>query len=106
MDSTTPLFVGTANRVCAIDRASGRMLWNVTLNDKLFKMGSDFVNLEFDGEALFAATLGELYCLDPRTGAIRWKISLENARTNPVTFASSPSANRDAAMSKQRMDNP
>jgi hypothetical protein len=104
MNTTSPLFVGTANRVCAIDRATGHKLWQVTLNDKFWKMGSNFVNLDYDGESLFAAAFGELYCLDPQTGAVRWKILLAGSR-NPVTFASSPSANREAAMSKLLSDN-
>jgi outer membrane protein assembly factor BamB len=29
----SPLFVGTANRVYAIDRDSGRVIWDIKLND-------------------------------------------------------------------------
>ena len=98
---TAPLFVGTANRVYAIDRGSGRILWNVSLNDRFFKMGSSFVNLEFDGESLFVATFGDLYCLDPQSGEIRWKVPLkvplQGTMANPVTFAASVSTNREAA---------
>lgn len=104
MDPNHPLFVGTANRVYAIDRGSGAVLWKVVLNDRFFKMGSSFVSLEFDGQSLFAAAYGHLYCLDPRTGDVRWKAPLDGTLANPVTFAPSATANRDAAVARHRSD--
>jgi outer membrane protein assembly factor BamB len=96
MQNSVPLFVGTANRVYSIDRQSGRVIWQVTLNKQFFRMGSSFVNLEFDGESLFAASYGQLYCLNPQTGETRWKVPLQGVMANPVTFASSP--NHQAAL--------
>jgi outer membrane protein assembly factor BamB len=94
----SPLFVGTANRVYAIDRDSGRVVWDIKLNDHFLKMGSSFVNLEFDGDSLFAATFGDLYCLNPQTGETRWKVTLQGTLANPVSFATSLSGNREAAL--------
>ena len=100
MKNLVPLFVGTANRVYSIDRQSGRVIWQVTLNKQFFKKGSSFVNLEFDGESLFAAVFGEVYCLDPKTGETKWKVPLQGIWVNPVTFASSASSNREATLAQ------
>jgi outer membrane protein assembly factor BamB len=73
------LFVGINGNVLAIDHASGEEVWRV-------KLKGDFVNLSFEGDSLFAAAQGELYCLDPSTGHIRWNNPLKGLGWGIVTF--------------------
>ena len=53
-----------------IDRRTGTVLWEARL------AGSQFVNIQMSGDDLLAATRGELYCLDPATGQLKWQNSL------------------------------
>jgi outer membrane protein assembly factor BamB len=104
MSTSEPLFVGTSNRVHAIDRATGAILWHRELDTRFFKFGNNFVNLYFDGSSLFAATFAKVYCLDPVDGSVRWEARLEGSALNPTTFASSASFNAEAAWNKFRTD--
>ncbi len=74
------LYIGIAGTVLAIDRASGKEVWRV-------KLKGDFVNVTLDREGLFAAAHGELYCLDPATGDVRWHNPLKGMGYGMVTFA-------------------
>ncbi len=60
------MHIGVKGCVIAIDRRSGETQWETPLK------GSGFTNVSLDGEQLFAATKGELWCLDPNSGAILW----------------------------------
>jgi outer membrane protein assembly factor BamB len=50
--------------------------------------GSDFVNQDGD---LYATAKGELFCLDPATGNIRWQNPLKGFGRGLVTIAASGS---------------
>ena len=65
-----PLFIGIKGRVLRIDRRTGQALWETHL------AGSQFVNVQTSGDDLLASTKGELYCLDPDTGRIKWQNGL------------------------------
>ena len=60
------VYVGIKGTVLALERNSGRILWQRNL------AGSSFVNLVESGQQLFALSQGEAYCLDAETGAILW----------------------------------
>ncbi len=87
------LFIGINGKVVAVDRTTGEEIWRA-------KLGGDFVNLTIDGGELFAATQGELYCLDPVTGSVRWHNPLKGLGYGIVTFATA--GNVQAIMRKKR----
>lgn len=60
------IYLGVKGSVVAVDSANGRELWAVALKS------TDFVNVMLDDDNLYATTRGEIFCLDPKTGAIRW----------------------------------
>ena len=70
MSTMKPLFIGIKGRVMRIDRSTGKVLWEARL------AGSQFVNIQTNGDDLLAATRGELYCLDPETGRLKWQNGL------------------------------
>lgn len=64
------LFIGIRGTVLALHRRNGQIIWQTEL------AGWDFVNLVLDGDDLLATARGEISCLDPATGRVRW--------TNPL----------------------
>jgi outer membrane protein assembly factor BamB len=80
---TTPLlFVGIRGRVLALDHDIGAEIWRAEL-------GSDVVTVVWDGEALFAATSGEIWRLDPQTGGQIWHNKLKGLGRMLISIASS-----------------
>jgi outer membrane protein assembly factor BamB len=67
--------------VLALNSATGAEIWSRKLK------GGDFVNLVLDGPNLFAATHGEIFRLDPRTGIIRWHNPLRGYGWGLVSIA-------------------
>lgn len=65
------VYVGIKYTVLALDRATGMEVWRTKLPKVRFRSG-EFVGLALDGDALFATTSGEVFCLDPATGGVRW----------------------------------
>ncbi len=82
MKKQTLIFVGIKGCVVALDRDSGNEVWRAEL-------GSDYVTVLWDGEALFAATSGELTRLDPASGAALWYNKLKGLGRGLVNLASS-----------------
>ena len=80
-DIASLIFLGIKGSVIALDRRTGSPAWAMTLK------GSDFVNVAFDGESVFATARGELYCLDPLTGRIRWNNPLKGFGWGLCTIA-------------------
>jgi outer membrane protein assembly factor BamB len=66
------LYLAFRAQVFALDRATGRMLWNWRASN-----GMGFVALLVDGDRLFASVNGYTYCLDPLTGRELWSNPLE-----------------------------
>ena len=81
VDQPHQLFLGVNGTVLAVDRTSGQELWRSRLK------GGDFVNVVLNGGDLFAATHGELYCLDIATGHVRWHTPLKKLGRGLVTIA-------------------
>ena len=91
------LFVGIKGRVMRIDRSTGRILWETYLS------GSQFVNIQTNGDEVLAATRGELFCLDPDTGGIKWKNGLPGMGWGIVTISGDgDNASASAAELQQR----
>jgi outer membrane protein assembly factor BamB len=72
MNPSDILLLGLKKRVAAIERASGRILWET----KLKGGQGDFVTLLCDGPWIYAAAGGHLHCLHFHTGEVLWTNNL------------------------------
>jgi outer membrane protein assembly factor BamB len=66
------VYVGIGGYVVAVDRTTGTEMWRTRL-----RTGA-LVNLAADDRCLYASAQGQLFCLDPATGAILWKNPLRS----------------------------
>jgi hypothetical protein len=66
--SENMVFVGLNGRVVALDRESGKLVWQWQST----KFGQQHMNLLPDGDRLIVSAGGYIYCLDPETGLERW----------------------------------
>ena len=100
MASSKIIFLGVKGSVVAVDAATGQPVWEVNLK------GTDFVNVVLDGNNLLATTRGEIFCLDPQTGGIRWHNPLRGYGWGLVTIAGERIGQNDAAINaeKRRQD--
>ena len=96
------IFVGVKNSVVALDDKTGTEMWRAKLRS------SDFVSVLWDGEALIAANSGEVWRLDPRTGAMLWHNQLKGLGRGLISLASTrlPMSQSDADLlnEKRRRD--
>src|SRR5262245_43537479 len=94
------VFVGIRRAALALDERTGDELWRTDLS------GSDYVTVRWDGEGLYAANNGEVFRLDPGSGAIVWHNKLKGHGRGLVSLASSRRATSmsDAAPAKKRHD--
>jgi outer membrane protein assembly factor BamB len=94
------VFVGIRDTVVALDDRTGVEVWRAVLS------GSDFVTVLWDGEALFAANNGEVFRLDPASGATVWQNPLKKLGRGFASLAAtrspSTSSGDTAAMALQR----
>src|SRR5687768_74927 len=86
-DPKTLFFVGIKSSILAIDERTGGEVWRTKLK------GSDFVTVLWDGEALLAANGGELFRLEPQTGALMWHNELKGLGRGVVSLASTRAPN-------------
>jgi len=95
---SSAIYLGVKGSVVALDRATGQQLWITKLKR------SDFVNVVLDQGLIVATASGEVFALDPETGAIRWHNNLPGLGYGLVTVAT-PGANSIAPFrSKQEHD--
>lgn len=96
------VFVGIKNCVVALDERTGTEMWRIELRS------SDHVTVLWDGEALLAATGGEVWRLDPQRGHVLWHNELKGLGRGLVSLASSrhptSTAETDLAAQKRRRD--
>ena len=81
MNLSNLIFVGIGGRVTALDRTTGKIVWTTLLK------GGDFVNVALQKDLLLATCHGEVFCLDPATGAKRWHNPLKGFGTGLATLA-------------------
>jgi outer membrane protein assembly factor BamB len=98
MISKSVVFIGIKGTVLALDRAAGQEIWRSKLE------GYDFVNVAIQDGDLYASTHGELYCLDPLTGAIRWKNELKGLGFGMVAIATATAAQSVLIRARQQGD--
>ena len=75
------IYLGVKGSVVAIDSATGQSIWSTSLK------GAEFVNVVLDGNNLFATTRGEIFCIDPQGGGIRWHNPLKGYGLGLITIA-------------------
>lgn len=80
-DISELLFVGIKGSVVALNRSTGQQVWATHV------AGMDFVNVVVDGDKIFATAQGEIFCLDPLTGAGLWHNQLKGLGRGLVTIA-------------------
>ena len=86
-DPQTLIFVGIRSSVIALDERSGTEVWRTKLK------GSDFVSVLWDGESLLAANGGEVFRLEPKSGALIWQNPLKGLGRGVVSLASTRAPN-------------
>lgn len=96
------IFVGIKHAVVALDERSGAEIWRAELRS------GEYVTVLWDGQALLAANAGEIWRLDPASGAVLWHNQLKGLGRGLVSLASSrqPSAGAppDLVAQKHRRD--
>jgi glucose dehydrogenase len=101
-DPQALIYVGIKSSVIALDAPTGNEVWRTHLR------GSDYVSVLWDGEALVAANSGEVWRLDPATGAMIWHNGLKGFGRGMVSLASSRRPTNvgdgDSAAAKRRRD--
>jgi hypothetical protein len=75
------VFIGIKGSVVALNRATGEQVWTTHLKSW------DFVNVVLEDGAILATTCGEIFCLDPLTGAGMWHNPLKGFGTGLATIA-------------------
>lgn len=71
------VYLGVKAHVTAIDRTTGRTLWQTKLKAGLSPSGDSFVSLLVDEGLVYAHTYGRLFCLDAANGDILWQNELD-----------------------------
>jgi hypothetical protein len=84
--SLSLVYVGVKHHVLAFDRKSGAAVWATELPAK-YKSAGSFVHVVRDTEGLFATCAGELFALDPKSGAMLWHEPLKGFGTGLVSLA-------------------
>ncbi|HET6681001.1 MAG TPA: PQQ-binding-like beta-propeller repeat protein [Gemmatimonadaceae bacterium] len=101
-DPQALIFVGIKHAVVAIDARNGSEVWRAELRS------GDYVTVLWDGEALIAANAGEVWRLDPATGAELWRNQLKGMGRGLISLASNrlagTNASTELAAQKRRRD--
>ena len=75
------IYLGVKGSVVAMNSATGVIVWSTSLK------AAEFVNVILDGNNLYATTRGEIFCLDPQAGGIRWHNPLKGYGLGLITIA-------------------
>lgn len=87
MTPSNLLFVGIYGSVVALDRSTGQQKWSTRLKEGSFTVGNGFVNILVQGNVLYAATQGEVFCLDGLSGKILWRNEMRGYRYGLASLA-------------------
>ena len=90
------LYVGIKGRVLAVNRDTGVIAWEARLK------GSQMVTIHVDGDRLFAATKGEIFCLNPVSGGQLWQNSLPGMGLDLICLATSRGNNNASLLQQGR----
>ena len=89
------VIIGIRGHAVALDRATGRTVWRTAPKGTV-------VNVAIDGNEVFAATKGEMFCLDLRGGSIRWHNKLAGLGLGIVSVAGAAVATAAAEAERWR----
>lgn len=92
------VFVGIKGSVVALNRATGEQVWATNLK------ASYFVNVVLQHGVVFASTCGEIFCLDPLTGNLRWHNPLKGFGTGLATIATETGGTAPVVSEQHRRD--
>jgi len=81
MKTAQHILIGIKGSVVALNRATGEQIWATHLK------GSDFVNVVVRDGVVLASCRGEIFCLDPLTGAGLWHNPLKGFGIGLATIA-------------------
>jgi outer membrane protein assembly factor BamB len=74
MNANDLVFLGLKNRVTALGKSDGQIVWTTELPGGLI---TDFVNLSCDDRRVFAYSYGQIHCLDLFSGQLLWSNALK-----------------------------
>lgn len=87
------VFVASGKYVQALDRATGRPVWQRKLPSSMFSSG--FTTLMMQGAELLVGRSGYVYCLDAATGQVLWERGVGSSGSLVVMAA--PGADQSVA---------
>src|SRR5215467_817170 len=90
------ILTGIKGSVIALDRATGKQVWVARLKSY------DFVAVIVDEGKVYAACSGEVFCLDPETGAILWHNGLKGFGTGIVSLATATTQSTELTLLAQK----
>ena len=93
------LFVGFNKQVAALDAATGQMIWQWKA-----PKGTGFVSLLLDGERLFVAVHGYIYCLDAVNGDPVWANPMKTFGYGVTSLTTSRGQSEQAILDAARTD--
>lgn len=96
MAQSKVIYLGVKGSVMAMDSVTGQQLWVTGLK------GAEFVNVVLDGGNLLATTRGEIFCLDPESGGIRWHNPLKGYGLGLITIAGEGIPQNTTAISAEK----
>ena len=92
------VYLGIKTSVLAPDRKTGEIAWAVKLPVKYGGSSvSGLANVWCEPDALFASCAGEIFCLEPKSGAIVWHNLLRKMGTGFVSIATESGTPRTSA---------
>ena len=80
------LYIGIGGHVVAVNAVSGEEIWRCKLKR------SNFITLSVQPNAIYAGAAGQLFCIDPATGTIRWQNRLDGLGTGLIAFSDAATA--------------
>jgi len=101
MKTSDLVFIGNKGSVVALNRTTREPMWVTRLK------GADFVNIVVQNDAVLASCYGEIFCLDPLTGAGRWQNPLKGFGVGLATIATAGNlgnGNASVLAAKSRRD--
>ena len=88
------LFAGTHGTVVAVDKETGRTVWQTALPNSKYVL----VSLLFEDDVLFCGAKGRLFALDPADGRILWTNEMPGLRYGLVYLNTAQSSRPESLM--------
>ena len=84
--ANAPLYISIRNTVVAIDRTSGDEIWRRELESSSVWAAGTVCTMHVTSEGIYVGAHGELFCLSPSTGEIRWRNALKGLGASLIVF--------------------